>query len=171
MESIREWLKNNGSGDGSGSGLKMIDGKEIYQIDGVPTVITHIKLNLAKGFIVQNDLTLTPCYVVKGNGYFAHGETVKQAREALQSKIFENMDTDEAIEKFLETFKKGQTYPGKDFFLWHHYLTGSCEMGRNSFVKDKGLNLEDKYTVDEFISLCEDSYGGEIIKQLKERYE
>lgn len=164
-------LKDYGSGSGHGYGLKRINGKEIYRIDNVPTVITHVKLNLAKGFIVQSNLTLTPCYVVKGNGYFAHGETLKQAREALQSKIFENMDTEEVIEKFLDNFKKGQAYPGKDFFIWHHYLTGSCEMGRSSFVKDRGLSLEDKYTVDEFISLCEDSYGGEVIKQLKERYE
>jgi len=119
---------------------------------------------------VNSDFTLTPCYIVRGNGCFAHGKTRKEAQEALQAKIFENMDTDEAIDKFLATFEKGKKYSGKDFFEWHHYLTGSCQMGRETFVRDQGLNLDDTFTVDEFIELCENSYGGEIIKQLKERY-
>ena len=107
---------------------------------------------------------------MKGNGYFAHGETVKEARQALIDKIFENMDTDEAIDKFLDTFKKGKKYTAKDFYNWHHILTGSCEKGRKSFMKDRGIEFEDKLSVDEFIELCEDSYGGDVIKQLKERY-
>ena len=144
---------------------------KIYKIDDVQTIITNIKGNLAKGFILQGDLTLTPCFVVKGNGYFAHGETVKEAREALQDKIFSNMDTDEAIDKFLETFKADTKYTVKDFYEWHHYLTGSCEMGRKSFMKDKQLTFEDEITVDGFIELCENEYGSNVIKELKERWE
>ena len=54
--------------------------------------------------------------------------------------------------------------------LRHHYLTGSCEMGREAFVKRHGIDLDKTYTVEEFIELTEDDYGGEIIKNLKERY-
>ena len=140
-------------------------------VDSVQTIITNIKGNLAKGFILQNDLSLKPCFVVKGQGYFAHGETVKEARQALQSKIFENMDTDEAIDKFLEKFKKGKKYSAKDFYEWHHILTGSCETGRKSFMQDHEITFEDKLTVNEFIELCENSYGGDIITQLKERWQ
>ena len=85
-------------------------------------------------------------------------------------KIFENMDTDEAIERFLSTFEKEKKYPVKDFYEWHHYLTGSCEMGRRSFMRDRNITFDDMYTVDEFIALCEDSYGSETIKELKERW-
>ena len=80
------------------------------------------------------------------------------------------MDTDEAIERFLSTFKKEKKYPTKDFYEWHHYLTGSCEMGRKAFMHDKNITFDDTYTVDEFIALCENSYGGKIIKELKERW-
>ena len=134
------------------------------------TIISTIKGNLAKGFILNSDLTLSPCYICKGNGYFAHGETLKEARQALHEKIFENMDTDEAIERFLSTFEKEKKYPAKDFYEWHHYLTGSCEMGRKSFMRDRNVTFDDMYTVDEFIAMCENSYGGEIIKELKERW-
>ncbi len=80
------------------------------------------------------------------------------------------MDTDEAIEAFMDKYKKGKKYPGTDFFEWHHYLTGSCLMGRESFVRNKGLDVNALYTVEEFIELCENDYGGEIIKELKERW-
>ena len=125
---------------------------------------------MAKGYILESDLTLVPCYIAKGNGYFAHGVTATKAVEALRSKIFENTNPDEAITAFMDKFKPGEKYSGTEFFEWHHYLTGSCEMGRESFVRNHGLNLEDKITVDEFIALCENDYGGDIIKQLKGRW-
>lgn len=161
---------SGGYGYGSGDGIKSFNGKFVYMIDEIQTIISNIKGNLAKGFILNSDLTLSPCYICKNERYFAHGETLKEARRALQEKILENMDTDEAIERFLSTFEKEKKYPVKDFYEWHHYLTGSCEMGRKSFMHDRNITFNDTYTVDEFIALCENSYGGEIIKELKGRW-
>lgn len=98
------------------------------------------------------------------------GKTLKEALQSLQQKIFENMNTEEAIEKFKEKFENNKKYKGTEFYIWHHILTGSCKMGRDSFVKNHNLDLEKKYTVKEFIKECEKDYGGEIIKQLKEYY-
>ena len=184
MEKMRvlEWLfvaNHDGYGSGSGSGygygsgdggLATINGQDIFLIDNVPTIIVSIHLSLAKGYILNSDLTMTPCYVVKDGVLFAHGPTAQEAQEALRKKRFENMDTDEAIEKFCETFKQGERYPGRDFFEWHHYLTGSCKMGREAFVRRHDIDLDQEYTVDEFIKLTEDDYGGEIIRRLKEMY-
>lgn len=161
---------SGGYGYGSGDGIKSFNGKFVYMIDEIQTIISNIKGNLARGFILNSDLTLSPCYICKNERYFAHGETLKEARRALQEKILENMDTDEAIERFLSTFKKEKKYPAKDFYEWHHYLTGSCEMGRKAFMRDRNVTFDDTYTVDEFIALCENSYGGKIIKELKERW-
>jgi hypothetical protein len=80
------------------------------------------------------------------------------------------MDEEEVIEKFLSEFQKDKEYKGKVFFEWHHYLTGSCLMGRESFVKNHDLDLEAEYSVDEFIELCENDYGSRVIKELKERW-
>ena len=167
------WFDGWGSGDGAvmGSGVKSMNGQTVYTIDNVQTIIVSICLNLAKGFVLNDDLTTTPCYVVKGDGLFAHGETPGEAQEALRKKVFERMETDEAIEKFCETFKADKLYSGHDFFEWHHYLTGSCEMGRKAFVSRHDLDLDKEYTVSEFIELTEDDYGGEVIRKLKERYE
>ena len=197
MEKIKKWLRVDdqdgsgygsgdgygdgsgyGYGDGSGSGygygdgygIKSINGQSVYLVDNVQTIIISIHLNLAKGYILNSDLTLQPCYIAKGNGLFAHGETPVKAQDALREKMFENMDTDEAIKKFCETFKNGERYQGHDFFKWHHYLTGSCEMGRNSFVRNHDIDLDKTYTVQEFIRWTENDYGGQIIEKLKERY-
>ena len=160
-----------GYGSGSGYGIKTFGNDTVYAIDGVQTIIKQIKRQVAKGFILNKDFTLEPCYIVKGNGYFAHGKDIREAQSSLREKIFEDMDSDEAIEKFLETFELDKSYKGTEFFEWHHYLTGSCLMGRESFVKNHGLDLEKEYTVAEFIELTENDYGSQVIKQLKERIE
>ena len=159
-----------GDGSGSGDGIKSFCGETVYIIDGIQTIVKRIKGNLAKGYILNSDFTKTTCYVVKSDGCFSHGETLKKAREALQNKLFERMDKDETISEFRKKFKPGVKYPGEDYFVWHHYLTGSCEMGRRSFVNDRDIDLSDKFTPEEFIEICKDAYGGEIIKQLGELY-
>lgn len=170
----------SGYGDGYGSGygygddnkLKSINGDAVFNIDNIPTIIKHTKCNIAKGFIVNfGDFTYEPCYIVKGNGYFAHGKTIREAQHGLVKKYIENMDEDEIIEKFMSEFEYGKKYKGKLFFEWHHYLTGSCLMGREAFVKNHDLNLDDEFTVDEFLELTINDYGGEIIGQLKERWD
>ena len=170
---IKEWLEDNpksyGYGSGDGSGVKTFGNDTVYIIDGVQTIISQIKGQVAKGFILNKDFTLEPCYVVKGNGYFAHGKDIREAQSSLREKIFEDMDSNEAIEQFMSKFEKDKSYKGTEFFEWHHYLTGSCLIGRKSFVKNHGLDLENEYTVAEFIQLTENDYGSEIIKQLKER--
>nr|DAS00392.1 MAG TPA: hypothetical protein [Bacteriophage sp.] len=158
-----------GRGDGCGSGIKRFNGSDVHLIDNVQTIITHVFKNIAKGFILNSDLTLTDCYIAKGNNLFAHGETVEKAMEALQKKIFSNIDTDTAIEMFLDEFETDKKYPAKEFYVWHNRLTGSCEMGRKQFIKERGYNLEtDSFTVLEFIEITKNSFGGEIIEQLEQ---
>ena len=162
----------SGSGDGYGDGygLKSFVGSPVHYVDGVPTVITKVHGNLAKGFIVNNDLTTQPCFIAKGKYKFAHGSTFVEAQKALQDKLFDDMDPEEKIELFLNEFNPGIKYPAKSFYEWHHKLTGSCEFGRNAFVKDHGIDLDNgTYTVEEFIDITKHDYGGDIIQQLEER--
>lgn len=158
-----------GYGCGYGSGIKRINNCDIYMIDDMQTIITKIKNNIAKGFILNSDLTLTPCYVIKRDNLFAHGKTLKEAREALQEKIFKNLNIEERIDLFLNEFSLNKRYSGHKFYNWHNKLTGSCKMGRDAFVKDNDIDLDKTFTVSEFITIVERSYGDNIIKQLKEK--
>nr|DAK04964.1 MAG TPA: hypothetical protein [Caudoviricetes sp.] len=157
-----------GNGSGSGYGLNSINGKKIYMVDDIATTISHIHGNTAKGTIVNSDLAETPCYIVKEGRYFAHGNSLAEANAALQDKLFEEMPAEERIAEFWKYHKKGVKYPTKDFFGWHHELTGSCLMGRQQFAKDHGVDLEGEMTVEEFIALTKNAFGGEIIKRLEE---
>ena len=137
-------------------------------MDCIATTISHIHGNTAKGTIVNSDLTETPCYIVKEGRYFAHGETLAEANASLQDKLFDEMPTEERIAEFWKCHKKGVKYPTNDFFEWHHKLTGSCLIGRQQFAKDHGVDLEGEMTVEEFIALTKNAFGGEIIRRLEE---
>ena len=158
-----------GSGYGYGSGLKSLNGQTVDMIDDVPTILTRIIGNVAKGFIVRTDLSLAPTFVCKQGNSFAHGETLHKAREALLEKLFDDMPTEERIEAFCAEFKPGVKRPAMDFFSWHHRLTGSCEQGRREFARRYGVDIEsDEMTPEEFFALTRESYGGSIIRQTEE---
>ena len=82
------------------------------------------------------------------------------------------MPIEKRIEKFIKVF--GSLYSehtGKEFYDWHHILTGSCKMGRDGFCKDHDIDLEKKYTVKYFLDITEKSYRGDVIKRVRETYE
>ena len=158
----------SGYGSGDGDGVKSVNGNTIYIVDNIPTIITNVKGNIAKGFIFQSDLSLTPCFIVKGNNQFSHGSTLHEAFESLQEKLYDDSTEEERIDKFKENFSDfSKKYSAKELFVWHHILTGSCKAGRESFCRDKGIDVDnDKFTVYEFIELTRNSYGGEVIRKL-----
>jgi hypothetical protein len=125
-----------GNGDGSGSGyekgLNSLNNQPIYSIDNIQTIISTLRGNIAKGFIVQNDLSLTPCFIVKEENIFSHGSTLKKAYESLRSKMMMNLSIKDRITKFKKHFcNPSSYYSAKDFYKWHNLLTGSCELGLN----------------------------------------
>ena len=159
----------DGSGDGSGDGdgIKSFNGETVHRIDGVNTLIRSVRGNTAHGAIVNNDLTLTPCYIVKQDGVCAHGETLREAMEELRDKLFEDMPEDERIDMFLRETDREKAYPTQYFYEWHHRLTGSCNMGRKQFARDHGVDLErGMMTLTEFLELTKYAYGGDVIRKV-----
>lgn len=117
--------------------------------NGILSVAT--KETTAHGAILNGDLTLTPCYIVKQDNIFAH----------------EDMPEDERIDAFLRETDREKTYPTQYFYDWHHRLTGSCDMGRKQFARDYGVDLEHgMMTLTEFLELTKDAYGGDVIRKV-----
>ena len=161
----------DGYGDGYGDGIDNVNGMPVHLIDSVQTILIAVHKNIAKGFILRSDLTLDPCYVVKGNNLFAHGKTLREARDALTDKMFDDMPEEERIAEFIKVHPdKDKLYSHKDLFDWHHRLTGSCEMGRKAFMQDHELTMEGSSTVTAFITLTKNAYNGGVIKRLEEAY-
>ena len=162
----------DGSGEGGGADIytiKTFKGHIVDYIDCVPTIITNIHNNVASGFIIGFDMTLIPCYVAKAGNYFAHGKTLKDAVKDAEAKEVEEMSIEERIEKFIEVFGSlDSEHTGKEFYDWHHILTGSCRMGRDKLCKENGIDLTKKYRVRYFLNITKNSYGGETIKQISE---
>ena len=137
----------------------------------MPTIIKSVRDNIAQGFILQRDLTLKPCYIVKEQNKFAHGDTLHDAFTALQEKLFDNSTEEERIEAFRKKFPEyDKPYSNRDLFAYHHVLTGSCRMGRESFCQNNDIDLNGSTTVREFVKLTKNSYGSEIICKLPEVY-
>ena len=160
----------DGSGDGSGD-IKALNGNIVDYIDSVPTIITQVRGNIACGYIVKNDLTLEPCYIAKVGNSFAHGNTLKEAVADAEAKEMEDMPIEERIKKFVEVFGAlDSEHTGKEFYDWHHILTGSCRMGRDEFCKTHNVDLKKKYSVRYFLDITKVSYGSNVIKQVREFY-
>ena len=161
-----------GYGAGDGDGVKVLNGENVHLVDGLQTIIKSVHGNIAQGFILNSDLTLQPCYIVKENNKFAHGDTLHDAFTSLREKLYNDSTEEERIEAFVKKFPNYDApYSNRDLFAYHHVLTGSCRMGRESFCKDKGINLDGSTTVRDFVSLTKDSYGSETIRMLPQAYE
>ena len=118
-----------------------------------------------------DDMTTEPCYVVKQSNFFAHGQTVREAMDAALEKAFDDMSVEDRLAAFRREHPPGLVYQNKDFFSWHHRLTGSCEMGRREFARQHDIDVENgSMTPEEFIRLTENAYCGHVIRQLKPMY-
>ena len=163
-----------GTGYGYGSGLeniKAFNGNIVDYIDRVPTIITQVRDNIACGYIIKEDLTLSPCFIAKAGNFFAHGKTLKEAVSDVNAKEMKRLPLEERIEQFIEVFGSlDSEHTGKEFYDWHHILTGSCKMGRDEFCKFHDIDLEKKYTVRYFIDITKESYGRDVIHKVYEYY-
>ncbi len=157
----------DGYGDGYGDGILRYDGYPVHAIDGIQTIIYSVKGNIAKGVMINNDLTLKDCFIAKSGNCFAHGGTVKEATKDAIKKHLLNSPMESRIEAFMTAFPDaGKKYPASSFYEWHYTLTGSCTMGRDNFMRNKGISMSDSFTVPEFIEITKDSYGSDAINLL-----
>ena len=161
-----------GYGSGYGSGLHAYNNQKVYVIDGIQTLIHIVHNQYAFGEIIKSDLTLTPCYIAKVGNYFAHADTLAQAQKEAREKYEENKPIDERIDDFIKQYPSLDTKAqASDLFLWHHVLTGSCEMGRKEFCRSNDISWEKgEWSIKDFLDLTINAYGGDIIKQVINRY-
>ena len=159
------------SGDGSLRSLGAYCGSKVYDIDAVPTLIDAVLGPYAKGRILMDDMTTRPCYIAKEMGKFAHGDTLREALTALKEKLYDDMSLEDRISAFLSCHNLTDAYANRDLFSWHHRLTGSCLAGRKAWVESRGIDMDGSTTVEDFIRLCENDFGQDVIRALKKRIE
>ena len=159
----------DGSGYGDGSGVKEFNGRKVYDIDRVPTLIFAVKGDTAKGATIQKDMSLKDCWIAKRGNFFAHGDTLHEAVEAVEAKWRENRPLDDRIAEFVKTHP-ALDEPYGDLFDWHHILTGSCEFGRRQWCEEHGYKPTDSITLRTFLTDTAGDYGGDVIMQVAKEY-
>ena len=132
---------------------KIWEGKPYIKADGIFTrVINHHenvwkvrKINGTEDFYLVTD----------GEGHYAHGKTIKEAKADLIYKItsrdkskYENL-TQDSVLSFEEAIKCYRT------------ITGACEAGTKYFV-ESCLDKKDSYTIKEISELTKGRYGNEM---------
>ena len=161
----------NGDGDGYGYGgtIKEYNGHKVYNIDFLSTIIYHVRVNVAKGAIITNDLTVKECWIAKHGNYFAHGDTLREAVITAIKKWQHNRPVSERISDFVKIHPSlDKEY--SDLFEWHYILTGSCRFGRKQWCEEHGYKPTDSITLRTFFSQTKNYYGGEIIVQVAKKY-
>lgn len=161
-----------GIGDGFGHNIATYNGYDVYLIDCIPTIITHLHGNIAKGFIAKDNLFIVPCYVARVDNYLAHGSTAKEALADAQAKYKQNRPLEERIADFKAQYPNlTDIAPNTELYRWHSILTGSCAFGRQHFAEQHNIDIDNgSMSVLNFIELTINQYGGNAIEQLKESY-
>jgi hypothetical protein len=77
----------------------------------------------------------------------------------------ESMPVEQRVALMKSAFNNGPM-TGRQLYEWHGTLTGSCRFGRDAFVKERSIDLDRAYTLDEFVALTKDQYGGDIVRML-----
>lgn len=158
-----------GYGYGYGSGVKEFNGHKVYDIDSFQTLIYAAKGDVAKGATLQKDMSLKDCWIAKRGNFFAHGDTLHEAVEAVEAKWRENRPLDERIAEFMKTHQSLDE-PYGDLFEWHHVLTGSCEFGRRQWCEEHGYKPTDSITLRAFLIETAGDYGGDVIRMVAKEY-
>ena len=163
----------NGNGSGNGSGvrsevrIKQFKGRNVYYVDNISCIFKSVHENYALVEVIDvNSLELKKAFIGKFENCFAHGETIRDAIEDARSKYYQTLDFDEAKEKLIAEFKEKGKLTVKELYNWHGILTGSCRFGRTQFQTEHNLKDDDLLTLEEFVELTKNAFGGERILSL-----
>lgn len=149
----------DGEGFNKGYDLKTYNGQPVYIVDRMEMLVYSLRGNIIKGAIINSDLTLQDCFVIKEGNYFAHGASIKEVRENLMYKI---LDRDKSE---FEGLKLSDRLNIDTMIQCYRVITGACGFGVKNFV-DNQLNgkLKESYTIREVIELTKNSYGGDTFR-------
>ena len=125
------------------------------KVDGIFTEVISKKGNIYKVKKLNNN---DEFFIVgDGEGNFAHGDTIKDAKDDLIFKI-----TNRNKEDF-ENLKQDSVLSFKDAVECYRVITGACSFGTKDFVKTNNIEEKD-YSIKEIIKLTEGYYGNERFK-------
>ena len=129
--------------------------REVHLIDNIETVVLRKKGNVSKVWLLGKD---HESYLVENDGIYAHGKTLKEARESLLYKIGDR-DT-----SFYDGYTIETVVTKQEAIKMYRVITGACEYGVKTFV-DNQKTRKRKFTVQEIIELTKGQYGHDAFSE------
>ena len=128
----------------------------VSYIDGIVAFVNRVKakdlcwevtmLGGKKAFIVSDKA-----------GKFAHGETIKKAKNDLLYKLSGN----ESKEGYRHLTKDSELTVA-ELYEAYRVITGACELGSKNFIEQIGLKMTDRLTVGRACDITKDAYKGSV---------
>lgn len=130
------------------------NGKRYIKVDGIFSVVDSHKGNVWK--VHQIGKSEQMCVVTDGEGHYAHGKTIQEAKADLIYKI-NDRDTSEYKKLSLDD---SLTY--EEAIAAYRTITGACSAGTRDYIENRLPEPhKDKYTIREIINLTKGEYGSE----------
>ena len=132
-------------------------GREYIKVDGIFSQVVAHKGNVWHTKQIGSDKV--QYLVTDGEGRWAHGDSIQQARADLVYKISErntnkykgmSLDTRLTFAEAVECYR---------------VITGACEAGTRGFVQSLGDKVKDHYTIAEMMEVTKGLYGNETFCQ------
>ena len=132
-------------------------GREYIKVDGIFSQVVAHKGNV--WHIRQIGSKKVQYLVTDGEGRWAHGDSIQQARADLVYKISErntNKYKGMALDTRLTFAEAVECY---------RVITGACEAGTRGFVQSLGDKVKDHYTIAEMMEVTKGQYGNDTFCQ------
>ena len=143
---------------GSNTNTSLISWKKgkFILVDGEFTEVISKRGNVWK---VKHVNTTKEFYLVSnGNNKYAHGDSIKEAKEDLIYKI-SNRDKSDFNHLKLDTVLSFE-----ESIECYRVITGACSNGVKNFIESNEIKRK-SYIISDLIKITEKSYGGDVFKQ------
>jgi hypothetical protein len=135
-----------------------VGGKTYIKADGIFSVVDSHRGNVWITHRVGKDETL---YIVTdGEGHYAHGDSLKEAKDDLIFKI-----SDRDISSY-ENLSLDDEVSFEDAIIMYRTITGACATGTRNYIENRlPTPHKEKYTIRDIITLTDGEYGNEKLKE------
>ena len=134
------------------------NGKKYIKVDGMFSILESHRGNIYK--VRQIGKNKKMVIITDGENHWAHGETLREAREDL---IFKINDRDTSSYKNLSL---DDTLTYEEAIAAYRTITGSCAAGTRNYIENRlPKPHKERYTVREIIELTKGEYGSEAFEK------
>lgn len=132
--------------------------KKYIKVDGIFSIVDNYHGNVYK--VHQIGSTKQMYVVGDGNGKWAHGNTIDEARKDLIYKI-SNRD-----KSAYENLKLDSILTFEEAIECYRVITGSCAVGTKDYVENRlPKPHKEKYSIREMIELTKNEYQGKVFEE------